>query len=107
MNINEQEVEKLIEETKNKVSKTADEIINEKKSNNDPFKKNETPKDQINLGGELGTFKRVTKEEAKIVFDHLPTTVFQIHKCLFRICFVNEGKNRFTAELINLEEKKD
>jgi hypothetical protein len=56
--------------------------------------------DEVPLG-EMGTFKKATKEEVDDVFEKLPGTLFQIHKCMFRISFINRGKGRFTAELVN------
>jgi len=102
--INENEVDKLVEETTEQLKKTTDDILAEKKNNpGRDIPKNETPKDEINLG-ELGKFKKVTVQEADEVFSHLSTMVFQIHKCMFRVSYINDGKYKFTAELLNLDE---
>ena len=105
MNIDENEIDKIIEETA-KIKKTPEEILIEKKNNpGRDIPKNEGPKDEVNLG-ELGKFKKVTVKEADEVFAHLGTMVFQIHKCMFRVSYINDGKYKFTAELINLDETK-
>jgi len=104
MNINENEVDKLVEEAAAQIKKTPEEILAEKKNNpGREVPKTTEPKDEINLG-ELGKFKKVTLKEADEVFSHLATMVFQIHKCMFRVSYINDGKYKFTAELINLDE---
>lgn len=99
--IQEVELDKMVEEAKKEVGVTPEDILNEKRKEQAII--NKARQDNVNLG-QLGNFKKVTKEEADNVFEHLPETIFQIHKCLFRVSYIHDSKHKFTAELINLEE---
>ena len=77
------------EEIKEKIKENDREIVNDKSAD-----------DEVCLG-DLGTFKKVSKQDVDDVFDKLPGTVFQLKKCLFRINYMNRGNKRFTAELLN------
>lgn len=79
-----------IDEIRHKVeSQPTREIVNDKSAD-----------DEVNLG-ELGTHKRANPEDLKDVFEKLPGTIFQLKSCLFRVSYINEGHQRFTAELLN------
>jgi len=101
MKLNEAEIDKSINEIKKETSKTADEVLAELKTKNssttDIVNNN---KKQVTLG-ELGSFDRVTKEECENVLDRLSGTVFKLGKCYFRVCSINKGQQRFSAELVN------
>ena|ERR1035437_717213 len=105
MTLNEDQIDTEIENIKKEVSVTGAEIIN---------KLVDTDKDNVvpvqNKGskislGELGSFDCVTPEEVEEVFNKINGFVFKIKKCMFRVCYVNDGQHKFSAELIN--EKKD
>lgn len=103
--INEKELDTVVEEAKKAVSRTSEEINSEKLAtkNNKPILENDIPKKKISLG-DLGTFKKATKEEVDEVFSHLPGLIFQVHKCMFRVSYIHDTKHTFTAELINAED---
>ena len=101
--VSEEQIDKVIEETKDIIPgrKLLDKMLETDKLNK-PKITNEGARVAL---GELGSFDCATQEDIDEVFDKLNEIVFKMKKCMFRISFVNKGKRRFTAEMIN--EKKD
>lgn len=48
--------------------------------------------------------EKISQEEAMKILTQLNGVVLKLGKGLFKICYINEGKIRFSAELINLEK---
>lgn len=99
MNIDENKIDKLIESSEKKVKKTIPEILNDIKNSKPQNVKNPIS-NQISLGN-LGNYDKISEEDVKTIFEKLPGIVFKIQKGFFRICYVNDSKKRFTAELLN------
>src|ERR1035437_6921861 len=99
MTLNENQIDKDVEEIKKETSVSGKEIINKlvesDKANVTPIKNKET---KVSLG-ELGSFECVTPEEIDEVFSKIDGIVFKMKKCMFRICYVNNGQHKFSAEL--------
>ena len=101
--ISDQEIDQILKENKN--IPTHDEVINETKNKiSDKPINNEHA--NVDLG-ELGQFEKVSEKEIEITFNQLEGLIFKVNNCIFRICYLHRGKNRFTAELLNKIEIKD
>jgi len=99
MRLNETEIEKTIKESEELIHKNSNQIIDELKNSDKPEIKNEKS-NQISLG-DLGTFEKVLEPDIDYVFDKLNGFIFKVHKCMFRVNYVNKSKRRFSVELIN------
>ena len=95
--------EKELDDIENEASaemESKEEILNHLKENNQSINNHRNaPDNEINLG-ELGTFKKATKNDIDEVFSKLSGTIFRVKSCLFRVSYI-KGQDRFTAELIN------
>ena len=93
-----------IEEDVNSVAKNSEEVIDkiEKSDDTDISNKGDANDDEVALG-ELGNFKKCSKEDMNDVFDHLSGTLFQLKGCMFRVSYIHRGQGRFTASILNLE----
>lgn len=95
--------EKELDDIENEASaemESKEEILNHLKENNQSINNHrDVPDNEINLG-ELGTFKKATKDDIDEVFNKLSGTIFRVKSCLFRVSYI-KGQDRFTAELIN------
>ncbi len=87
------------------VEETPEDILKQQLDKKNEKPNNEKAKNSSMLPlGNLGSFKKVPKDEIKDIFDKLPETIFQIKNCLFRISAIDIETNSFTAELINGED---
>jgi len=93
--------EELIEAATKEKSITSDDVAKSLKKDK-PKIKNEVPENYVDIE-EMSNIGKVTEEEMNNVFDRLNGVVFKIDKCMFRICYLNKGQKRFTAELLNGE----
>ena len=58
--------------------------------------------DTIDLGEELGKHERVDEADVEDLFRVMQDgLIFKIDKGLFRVCYINSDKRRFTAEMVN------
>jgi len=93
--------EELIKVAEKEKSITSDDVVNALKKDK-PVIKNKAPENHVDLE-EMANIGKVSTEELNNVFDRLTGVVFKIEKCMFRICYINKGQKRFTAELLNGE----
>ena len=97
--VNEEAIDKLIDEASGDIQSTEEIKENlESKKDKEPVK-NEGK--DMSLDG-LGEFKHADPADIEDVYEKLPGTIFQLKSCLFRVCYINKGKNKFTAEIVNL-----
>lgn len=52
----------------------------------------------------LGNYDLVEKEEVGDTLDKFEGVIFKIQNCMFRVCYIDKSKSRFTAEVINLKK---
>lgn len=98
--IKDDQLDKVIEDSKVD-AKSGDELFNKmRRADKDNVPPIHNDKSKVELG-ELGVFSKVGPEEIDEVFDKVDGIVFKMKKCMFRICYVNKSKRKFTAELIN------
>jgi len=103
MGLSDEDLDALESEVKSEIL-SPDEVKNSVQSSDRDIANDHTPEDQINLG-DLGTFKRAKEEDIVDVFDKLSGMVFQLKSCLFRVSYINPGRTRFSAELLNGKSK--
>lgn len=53
--------------------------------------------------GDLGKYPKVTEKEINMLFDGMEGVIIKLNNCLFRICYSQLTKRKFTCELINEE----
>jgi len=97
--IDESSIDQIVDEAKKATEKSGKDILEDLKKEKSEIK-NEGNKNKLPLG-DLGEFEKVTSEESDLVLDKIPGVIFKLQNCLFRVCYINKGKKRFTAELIN------
>jgi hypothetical protein len=94
-----------IDEIKKEVSKDLDknskEIMDELKSSDKSQVANKGERQTVKLDG-LGHFETITPEEAKITLGQMNGIIFKVNNCMFKVCYINEEKFKFSAEIVNL-----
>jgi hypothetical protein len=102
--LSDENLDKISEDVSSVESSAAEVAANMKSSDKAEIKNDQEAQNEDEVAlGELGNFKKCTAEDLQEVFDHLPGTIFQLKKCLFRVSYINRGNGRFTGEIINLE----
>ena len=102
VNLNDVNIDEIIQEAQKQLKIKPDEIKNELKSDTTEISNKNKAKIEL---GDLGEYPKVTEAEVNSLFDNLEGTIIKMHNCLFRVCFINLGKRKFTCEIINEEEK--
>ena len=101
--IQNEEIDKVLEETKKEIVSSKDIMCGIKKDNvsHKPEIKNEG---LPITSEEVESCERATEKDIDEVYNALNSMVFKLKKCIFRVCYINKGQRRFTVQLIN-EEK--
>ena len=99
--ISNETIDEIKKEVSKDLDKSSEEIINELKNSDKPQIENKGARQTVKLDG-LGHFETVTPEEAKITLGQMNGIIFKVNNCMFKVCYINEEKFKYSAEIVNL-----
>ena len=101
--------------TDNNVDKQADELIDSVQKDMDKKIEKVTERPVIsnssyeeksrNLPG-LGEVDLVNQDELEATLDRFDGVLFRVQNCIFKVCYIDKKKGRFTGEIENLRKEK-